>query len=262
MKKLRSRAAALRLVLAASLAVSLPSPSLAEDHAGYLYTYALNDARYDDTIVSLDAYKPLGMEKSRVRPYADFVFVKDSRTVGGSIPQIYSDNYALGSLGVQYTIPGSGMRAFAQGGISKQVGAVAAVPSGGDLRYGVQEYREWGGDAAKRPSYGNVYASGTYLSRYSDGVLYAQVETGRSAHRPWAPEPFARIVLTLDTRTFYYSNLAEMTVGVRFRPLGARGIAFSLEQVAGAYLRNARLPVGTGPTYHDFRPTIAYGMNL
>jgi hypothetical protein len=52
-KKLHSRIAALHLVLAAVLAVSLRSLSLAADHAGYLYTYALDDARYDDAIVSI-----------------------------------------------------------------------------------------------------------------------------------------------------------------------------------------------------------------
>jgi hypothetical protein len=113
----------------------------------------------------------------------------------------------------------------------------------------------------KNPYYGRLYASGTYFSRYSDGILYGELECGRVASHGLT-EVFARTVLALDTRTFYYGNLAEMMIGMRWHLFGMHGPALSLEQAAGVYLRNAQLPTGRQTMYHDFRPTISYGVNL
>ena len=251
MRKVASLAA-IALALTASFA-----PARA-DEVGYLYTYGISDARYDDDLVSFDAYKPLGAAKP-IRAYVDLLAAQDSRTAGGTVPQIFADNYALGAVGVQYTLP-TGFRAFVQGGASTRLGSVAAVRSGGDLRAGVALYREWLAEPQAAHEYGNLYASTTYLSRYSDWVEFSQLEAGR--HLATSVDLFARGSVSLDSQGHYYSNLAELTVGVRYRPFGARGPAFSLEKVAGSYLRNETRPAGTGPLYDDFRPTIAFGRNI
>ena len=124
------------------VAVTTIAPRAARaDEAGYLYSYAISDARYDDRLVSLDAYKPLGAP-GPVRLYLDVLASQDSRTAGGAVPRVFADNYALGAIGVQYTRPW-GLRAFVQAGDSVGLGTVAAVKSGPDLRAGVQLYREW-----------------------------------------------------------------------------------------------------------------------
>ncbi|GAC1450369.1 MAG: hypothetical protein PVSMB8_09520 [Vulcanimicrobiaceae bacterium] len=228
------------------------------DEAGYLYSYGISDTRYDDRLVSLDAYKPLGTPHP-FRVYVDALASQDSRTAGGVVPQIYADNYALGALGVQFTTP-TGFRAFVQGGISTRLGSVAALHSGGDLRAGIALYREWLGTAAAGRLYGNLYTSTTYLSRYSDWVSYSQIETGRKVFK--AVDLFARGTITFDSQAHYYSNLVEMTLGLRYRPFGLHGPALSVEHVAGAYLRNLDRPTDTGPIYDDFRPTITFGRNL
>lgn len=228
------------------------------DEAGYLYSYGVSDARYDDRLVSLDAYKPLGAPAT-IRPYIDLLASQDSRTAGGIVPRVFADNYALGALGVQYTLP-SGLRAFVQAGRSVGLGSVAAVPSGGDLRAGIQLYREWAKPALRASSYGNLYASTTYMSRYADVITYAQLEAGRHFFGPRF-DLFARGTVTLDTHAFYYSNLAELTLGVRYHPFGPRGPAFSIEGVGGSYLRNLPRP-DSGSFYSDFRPTVTFGRNL
>lgn len=253
------RALAFAFALVAMLTATTALPRAARaDQAGYLYSYGISDARYDDRLVSLDAYKPLGDARA-IRPYVDILASQDSRTAGGAVPRVFADNYALGALGVQYTLP-SGFRAFVQAGESVGLGSVAAVPSGGDVRAGIQLYREWSEPTSKAPSYGNLYASTTYLSRYADTIAYGQLEAGRHLFSPKI-DLFARGTLTLDTHAFYYSNLAELTLGVRYRPFGTRGPAFSIENVAGSYLRNLPHP-DAGSLYSDFRPTVTFGRNL
>ncbi len=244
---------ALTLVLAA-----IPTFARA-DEAGYLYSYALSDARYDDTLVSLDATKPVGPAHP-FRAYVDVLAAQDSRTANGTLPQVYADNYALGAVGIQYTRP-TGFRAFVQAGFSSRLGSIAAVRSGGDVRAGISLYRDWLAQPPAAKEYGNLYASTTYFSRYSDWIAYAQLETGKHVFGR-AFDLFARGTVSLDSQAHYYSNLAELTLGLRYRPFGANGPALSLERVAGSYLRNTARPTGTAAIYDDFRPTITFGRNL
>src|SRR6185312_4202388 len=222
-----------RLLSAIALAaavVSLPVTARA-DEAGYVYSYGLYTGRYDDYIISVDAYKPVG-RTTPIRPYVDLYEYRDSRTQpGANFPLILSDNYLLQAAGVQWTTP-KGLRAFVQTGLSETFGPVAAQPSGSDTRGGVQYYREWGAAFSPGRGYGNLYASDTYFSRYSDWIEYSQVELGRNQYSAKnGVQPFVRFVLNLDTHGYYWSNLAEATAGVRFHPFGQRGPSISVEGV-------------------------------
>ncbi|MGH7756867.1 MAG: hypothetical protein ACREM8_11380, partial [Vulcanimicrobiaceae bacterium] len=157
----------LPVAVAIGVLITAATRAAGADQTGYLYSYAVNDTRYADTVGAIDAYKPFGSPAAVVRPYFGFLASLDSRSTGGSVPQTYNDNYAVGALGLQYTTP-SGLRVFIQGGVSTPLGSVAAVPSGGDLRYGVQLYREWTGGAHAPRYYGNFYGSAAFTSRYSD----------------------------------------------------------------------------------------------
>ncbi len=232
------------------------------DQAGYLYTYAINESRYGDFVYSIDAYKPVGSPNARIRPFVDVFGNDDSKSAGGSVPRIYSDNYAGGAFGLQYTTP-AGLRIFAQAGATHSIGPIASVPSGGDVRGGVELYREWGGPNNHKRTYGNFYGSGTYYSRYQDAVFYNQLETGRTSGSATRPiDTYVRGVLTADSHSFYYDNIAEITAGVRFHPFGLKGPSIALEEAAGIYTRAALLPIGTNRSYFDFRPTISYGVNI
>ena len=150
-----------------------------------------------------------------------------------------------------------------QQGVTERLGPVAANPSGADLRGGAQLYREWGSNFQADHGYANLYASTTYLSRYSDWIEYSQLEVGHNSQSTKNPvQPFVRFVLNLDSRGFYYSNLAEAVAGVRFHAFGQRGPALSIEGAYGTYLRGIVRPAGTRSTYLDFRPTLSYGANF
>lgn len=256
-------------VLAAEPATSpapspAPSPvaSAAPDRAGFLYTYLEHTSQYRDTVFSIDAYKPFGSPSHAVRPFVDLFANDDTRTGGGVVPQTLNDNYAGLALGLQYT-NSAGLRAFVQGGATTKIGSIAATPSGGDLRGGLEYYREWGGAAERKAAYGNFFGDGIYYSRYHDLQFYEQVEIGSTP--PLQSHPvtlFARGVLALDTHPYFYGNYAEMTLGVRLTPFGLRGPAIELGGVAGTYLRGNLLPIGISKTYIDFRPTISYGVNI
>ncbi len=255
--------------------VSTPEPQAitggrrAADQAGYVYSYAVDENRYNDIANAIDAYKPFGNPNARLRPYVAAIVTRDTRTSGGvagpdggpPVPLVLADNYGLGAVGLQYTTP-AGLRLFGQVGRSFTFGPVAAQPSGNDARGGVQLYREWGPAYVPHQDYGNFYGSVEYLSRYSDTIAYNQVELVRNAGTKRLPvEVFARAVLTLDTRKFYYSNVLELTAGIRAHPFGTRGPIFSIEQTGGNYLRGT-LPAETHRAYLDFRPTISYGFNI
>ncbi len=249
---------------AAPVATSSPAPaaqaSVAPDRAGFLYTYLERTSLYRDTVFSVDAYKPFGSRASAVRPFVDLFANDDTRTGGGVVPQTLNDNYAGLALGMQYTNP-QGLRAFAQAGVTTKIGSIAATPSGGDLRGGLEYYREWGG--AAKAAYGNFFGDGIYYSRYHDLQFYEQLEIGSTPPNERHPvSVFARAVLALDTHPYFYGNYAELTLGVRLTPFGLRGPAIELGGVSGTYLRGNLLPIGVSKNYIDFRPTISYGVNI
>ena len=248
--------------------IATPTPAPATqataepDRAGFLYTYLERTSLYRDTMFSIDAYKPFGSRTSAIRPFVDLFANDDTRTGGGVVPQTLNDNYAGLALGVQYTNP-QGLRAFAQGGVTTKIGSIAATPSGGDLRGGLEYYREWGGALKRQAAYGNFFGDGIYYSRYHDLQFYEQLEIGSTPPNERHPvSVFARAVLALDTHPYFYGNYAELTLGVRLTPFGLRGPAIELGGVTGTYLRGNLLPIGVAKTYVDFRPTISYGVNI
>ncbi|MBV8150358.1 MAG: hypothetical protein JO101_03690 [Candidatus Eremiobacteraeota bacterium] len=246
---------------AAAFALGAPAPAAA-DEAGYLYTYAVDSSRYQDVFAQFDAYKPLGAS-TPVRPLLDLFVSRDEKTgTRANVPLILSDNYVLAAAGLQYT-NGKGLRAFVEGGASEKFGPIAALSSGGDVRGGIQFYRDWGTGPTYRHAWGSIYASTVYYSRYSDWILYSQGEAVAALASPRHPfEPFLRAVVNLDTQRHYYSNLAEAGAGIRYHPFGRKGPGLEAMFVQGVYLRNTVRPAGQGTTYTDFRPAINYGTNL
>lgn len=250
------------LAAAAFMAALAPVTALA-DQAGYLYSYGFNESGYGDFVFSFDAYKPLGNPSMHLRPYVDVFATKDTKSGAlYGIPHIYSDNYGGAAVGLQYT-DGKGLRLFSQLGATTKIGDVESARSGSDYRGGVQWYREWAAPAQHGRTYGNFFGSGTYYSRYGDAYFYNQLETGTHAGSVARPvDLYLRGSLTMDTHPYFYGNAAEAVGGVRFHPFGVHGPSIAFDYVQGTYLRGSLLPAGTSAAYHDFRPTVAYGVNI
>lgn len=244
------------------LAVTVLLPIAARaDQAGFTYAYALHDARFDDTIYSIDANKPLGDARHTIRPFFEAFYTRDTRTAGGQLPQTFADNYLLGALGLQAQYR-SGLRLFAQVGESQQIGQLSPAvqaQSGGDFRGGAQLYRGWGVPLGAPGPFGSFYGSAAYYSRYHDGIAYLQAERGRAFGHGRTTDVYARLTLVADTRGHYYDNVTELGVGVRLHPFGAYGPAIALEGFSGAYLRSGS---PNGNTYFDLRPTLTLGFSF
>ncbi|HVA36678.1 MAG TPA: hypothetical protein VNJ51_03615 [Candidatus Dormibacteraeota bacterium] len=249
---------ALICALAVLAALALPARARA-DQSGFLYAYALQDARFNDTIFSVDATKPVGSPQATIRPYFEAFYTRDTRTTGGRLPQTFADNYLLGAAGLQAQFA-DGLRLFAQVGAAQQIGEPSpdvTQQSGGDFRGGAQLYREWSVPLGDPGPIGSFYGSAAYYSRYRDGIVYLQAERGRAFGHGRTTDVYARVTVTADTQGYYYDNVAELGVGVRIHPFGAQGPSLALEGFGGVYLR-AGSP--TGSTYVDLRPTLTLGV--
>lgn len=234
----------------------------ASERDGFVYVGAVYDDRYADSIFVMDALKPFGSPTAHVRPYADVQTNIDSQTLSVEIPNTLTDNYILGALGLQY-LNGKGLRAYVQVGLTARVGALAAREPTGDVRSGLQFFKNWGGLSVGSPSragYATFFGQAIYGNRDRDAVLFDQIELGRAlAETRNAVDLYVRGALSLDSHGFYYANDIEGIVGFRLRPHFGSGLSFTAEKVFGTYVRSIARPTGVGSTYRNFRLNAGYG---
>jgi hypothetical protein len=252
----------------AAIAVALvPSPPALADDAGYLWSYILNDSYSQDTFYSADFTKPFGAPLA-VRPFGELLLQRDSRTVGGVLPQTLNDNYGLASVGIQYA-NASGLRMFGQVGSSFAFGPQTpstATTKHFDYRGGVEYYRDWSDlPGAGHRVVGSFYGDFIYYNRYQNALLYFEAERGREFGPVKRPiQVFARLSGSQDTRRYYYNELVALTGGVRYLPMGRSGPAIALEEAYSSYLAPAAELETAGVTrsYWSFRPTLTFGASF
>jgi hypothetical protein len=256
-----------RIALAACVAAWVGSAPARADDAGYLWSYILNDSYSDDTFYSADFTKPFGAPLA-VRPFGELLLQRDSRTVGGVLPQTLNDNYGLASVGVQWA-NASGLRLFGQVGSSFAFGPQTpstATTKHFDVRGGVEYYRDWSDlPGTGRRIVGSFYGDFIYYNRYQNALLYFEAERGRefgAVKRPF--QAFVRLSGSQDTRRYYYNELVALTGGVRFLPMGRSGPAVALEEAYSSYLAPAAELQAAGVTrsYWSFRPTLTFGASF
>ncbi len=250
----------LSLALVAALGATALPALPAEADNGFVYSGAFYDDRYSDTSFNIDAIQPFGPVTARFAPYLEAALNLDSQTFSTAIPDILTDNYALGAFGAQYPTPG-GLRAFAQVGATARLGAVSLKEPGADFRSGVELSRNWKGGPRGLASYGNYYGSAEYTSRYRDGVLVNQLEEGRTfRYGRQAVDLYARALLSAGSHGYYYTNLAEGGLGLRFHSPNVTRVTLSVEESVGAYLFSENRPATQSDAYHDFRINLSYAV--
>lgn len=248
------------------LALVKAMPARADD-AGYLWSYVLNDSYSQDTFYSADFTKPFGPPLA-VRPFGELLLQRDSRTVGGVLPQTLNDNYGLASVGIQYAND-AGLRLFAQVGSSFAFGPQTPSTEGVehfDYRGGVEYYRDWSElPGTGHRLIGSLYSDFIYYNRYQNALLYFEAERGRefgSLKRPL--QVYARVSGSQDTRRYYYNEILALTGGVSFYPISRSGPAVSLQEAYSTYLApTAELQAaGVTRSYWSFRPTLTFGTSF
>ena len=214
------------------------------------------------------AIAKIGLSPSQYfQPYLGLRFNRDVRSEVGSLPQIYSDNSAVISIGVQSTLANTGIVLYAEGGTA--VNLIGERPlAASDYRVGAVWSRAWGtGIAPLHPLApesrghsisltGSAYADGGFYSRYNHNVI-AEVELREGINLPTAravPMQFlAATNLLKDSAGNFYNNVVEVGPILRIAPFRhLSGLIFEAQYLRGFYdVHDPTNPYG--PRYSDFR---------
>ena len=209
----------------------------------------------------------IGLQPSRYfQPYVGLRFSRDIRSRSGTLPQIYSDNSAVFSVGVQSPIAHTGAVIYAEAGTAVNlVGTGPEAPA--DYRVGLLWFRSWGASLVPSPNasgttkwMGSAYADGGYYSRYNRNALAsAQLREGirlRTSRVPMAL--LGSLNLVKDSNGNFYNNVVEVGPMLRVAPLrNAPSLALEATYVRGFY--TVHDPVNPyGPRYGDFRLSLVW----
>lgn len=225
-----------------------------------LYAAPLYAARFSDAIVTVQAqlHRRLGAE-SPVTLFLGAALTKDSRSRGGTLPAIFSDNVALLGLGLGAQ-PGRWVSVRAEAGLALNL--VRSVdhpgPTEPDYRVLAAVYRRWEPLGGRR--FTEVYGSAGYYSRYRDnGIAYLQLRAGRrgAAGRLYG---YLRLNLAMDANRDFFNNAVEAGPGLEWRASGPLSLSARAEYLRGVYFGiEGRDPNPYGPSYHDFRVVLVLG---
>jgi Tfp pilus assembly protein PilF len=237
------------------------------------YAAPFYQSRFNNVIAPLIIRNGIVLETSRrVEAYTSIRFTHDSRSVGGSAPQIYSDNFVVTGLGLRARpFKNSNLTVYGEAGVATnlQRSVVASVKARSDFRAGVYWTRDWGeaadsdGLTAPMDLIGDLYFDASYYSRFRNNFIgYVQAREGlRFLH--WNKTSFdvyGRGALVKDTGRDFYNNLAEGGGGLRLTPYRPLGLSISAEYVRGFYFGIERRgePNPYSRQYNDFRVMLTF----
>ncbi|CAA9353635.1 MAG: hypothetical protein AVDCRST_MAG11-3681, partial [uncultured Gemmatimonadaceae bacterium] len=187
------------------------------------------------------------LERPRAAAYASVRLTRDTRSVGGVQPQIFSDNAVIPALGVRVQPVRRGPTLYSELGASRPLLATPDARTRADYRGGGYYSAQWGAGAApgRAPRLvGDVYADASYYSRFDNAIAYVQLREAvrlREWGGGWA-ELYGRAGAVGDTRREFYNNVGEVGAGLRVLPWRAAGASLSAEYVRGAYWVRSTAP--------------------
>jgi tetratricopeptide (TPR) repeat protein len=218
----------------------------------------------------------IGLKAGEMRPFEPYLSVRvgrDTRSRAGTLPQIFSDNAAIFSLGVQGHPFSRFVTLYAEAGASvRLVGRTASTFGGGrpDYRGGLLYARSWGAGLADSGGgplarFRDVYFDLSYYRRFGDNVIgYLQFREGwrlASAVSPLRVQLFGGFNLAKDSKGDYYNNVVEFGPGIRFGWKGLPGVSFTSQYVRGVYLGpGRRTRSDRGANFHDLRVFVTLGV--
>jgi tetratricopeptide (TPR) repeat protein len=238
-----------------------------------IYGAPFHQSRFGNFIAPIVVRTGVVLEQSHgVEAYTSVRLTRDSRSTGGSAPQIYSDNSVVASVGLKARPFKSGLTVYGEAGIATNLlrSALSTYRSRSDYRAGIYYSREWGnqGEAAGASMpfklIGDVYFDASYYSRFRNNVIgYAQARPGVRFFQ-WnksSVDAYARLAAVKDTGRDFYNNIGEGGAGFRFTPYRPLGVSVSAEYVRGVYfgIQRPGEPNPYGSHYNDFRLMITLG---
>ena len=230
---------------------------------GKVYSASYYESRFENTILSGALFAGRYLTNDRkVSAFGTVSITRDTRSTGGTLPAIFSDNVMLFGVGLRAQ-PFTGMIFDAQ------------VGGGYDLieRPGIDRFQE---DFRTVLSYGNGwfpelqfperlrfpfkpfadgYFSAGYYSRYKNSIVYLQARAGFrvAAYYYTALDIYIRGDLVGDTQREYYNNIAEGSAGIRFIPYHPIGVSVLAEFHRGVYWDANSNFAPANRTYNTFR---------
>ena len=234
------------------------------------YAAPLYQTRFSNQINPFNA--KLGLRPSPYfQPYAGLRLSRDTRSTIGSQPEIYSDNSAVISAGVQSRVPRLGATVYAEAGsairLVRESNSRRAVP---DYRTGMFWFQDWGTTvseaALRKPARfsmtGSGYGDVSYYSRFDGNVIgYGQLRQGFNlpTGRVLPIQVLAALNYIQDSNKEFYNNTVEIGPAIRIAPSRhMTGVQLEAQYVHGVYTRHD--PANPyGARYHDFRFSILWG---
>jgi len=227
-----------------------------------VYASPLYMTRFGDAVGFLEGqYHLKPAPESPVSFYAGTRYVQDSRSRGGSLPQIYSDNvWELGS-GIRIQPPGWKVSLSAEESLAFNLVRTPSHPHNteGDFRAVLAGYQDF---ELGRP-FVDVGASGGYYGRFDNAIAYAQFREGLEL---WSGKRqrllgYLRQNLSGDKNADFFNNVAEFGPGLEFWPWRSENLKLRGEYVHGVYYGREKSgePNPYGPRFDDFRVTLLFG---
>lgn len=251
-------------------AIEVLTPLFCADRSDW-WTRAIGTAYYDDrfrdAIVSMSLQEGYYLSKSRLTSlYGTLTLNADSRSTGGAVPVIYSDNYALAGLGFRlqpmrtWTIdlqPGISVDLIDRPGKKQTEADFRALTSVGaglspaaDVPFRL---------IAPMSPFADAFLSFGYYSRYENSIGYSQARAGLRtlAYRHSALDLYVRGDFTFDTRSDFFNNTVEGSLGARLVPDHRWGIGLLVEYHRGMYSVAPPQGSSTARWYNSFRVLLA-----
>ena len=218
-----------------------------------MYAAPLYQTRFDNAIGQ--GFVRVGLQSptaAGLTPYLSARLTRDSRSVGGPQPSIFSDNSIVPAAGIK-------ARPFTQGPtLYAEAGPAFLLLDDGkgrrtrsDIRFGGYLSKGWYQSNDLRTE---LYVDASYYSRFDhDVITYVQLREIMAVRqrRLAGLELFARIGGVGDSRRVSYNNAVEVAPGVALVPGLTRRLVLSLEYVAGRYLTDV-VP-GSATRFSDVR---------
>jgi tetratricopeptide (TPR) repeat protein len=225
------------------------------------YAAPFYQSRFSNEINPFDA--KIGLISSRYfQPYIGLRFSRDVRSQAGELPQIFSDNSAVISIGVQSALGKTGVVVYAEAGTA--VHLISERPrAASDYRVGIVWSRPWGtglfaGDNQGQTVSltGSAYAEVGYYTRYDhDFIGNVQLREGINLPiiRALPMQLLAATNLIRDSNRTFYNNVVEVGPVLRVAPFRhLPSLTFEEQYVRGFY--TAHDPTNPyGPRYSDVR---------
>ena len=216
----------------------------------HLSAAALYDSRFYDGILWSTLQGGYHLTEARTLSAVGTIGLSgDTRSTGGQLPILYSDNVLLLITGLRYS-PVIGAAFDVEGGLaydlrvqgtrSRLRGDFRAVGSYGTGIYPTPTITEK--LRFENTFFADAAVSAGYYSRYDNVIGYAQGRAGLRlvVYGASALDAYLRLDFSADSRHSYYNNIAEAGGGVRFIPDHRCGINLLLEFRRGAYIGGSR----------------------